>query len=662
MSLNLRRTMGAVIDRIYPGLLDESNVNIKAVQLSGSTNSLFVQLDGKTILDSPSLQKFSGIERDFRNEMVTSTGVTISNFGDLARLSTAHQVAFETPTANVFPDAAITRAVFGNQHLNSTKALALGKNLTLDSAKYATILASRLSTKMWCMEKIAEGNSPFPMWDYSHVEASRTDANEVIDAYLKHFKSFVTSICGTPSIGIYLSKDNAVDGNFVPASYNEALTNSGYSFANFDKLCEVPGYQLVWMRFGNYEMNSFGYINLFTYIPGKADTTVINWDVGIIPISNAAWGTCNVRTVSHNRVSQSSKTLKIPRFLSTGNNVSPYADHSATALLNACKRDVAGWTTANATSVMLFGVPRAKFYAQGKYVEQVVEDPEDTRAWKFTMGSFIASEFMWMVDKTWYVDYMEHGYHIFTPRNSNIRENVQKEWRELPYDTIMVRRVEKVVDFKFTVETLPEALKYAKGRAKACKDNDWLKQVAVKDGSMTWGEVSEKEKLARSRLVWGSYGTYDVNIGGTLPYQVNKVVNYTYAGSVLTRKEGTETKQMNLNNEDDQAQFVFDRFYNTGAKITGATWDEVFPLDESEMSYAKNDDFKTSNSVNFDGNPLVGFGAWIDPTGRADVLALNPEQQYRLHIANSISLDRMLVPLTKVFDSFGYQSLVKYLK
>lgn len=103
----------------------------------------------------------------------------------------------------------------------------------------------------------------------------------------------------------------------------------------------------------------------------------------------------------------------------------------------------------------------------------------------------VCDMFTGKVDKTWYNDYYQTGFGLYTPRNSNIQKNILDQWNKLDFSQFGF-----CVDSTFS-QISPEivfhtdlARAYAKAREKACKDNDWLAQKFME--GVTYGDIRNK--------------------------------------------------------------------------------------------------------------------------------------------------------------------------
>lgn len=122
----------------------------------------------------------------------------------------------------------------------------------------------------------------------------------------------------------------------------------------------------------------------------------------------------------------------------------------------------------------------------------VEEDVEiEGMAGKLLKVTAMCDMFTGKVDKSWYNDYYQTGFGLYSPRNSNVQKNILDQWNKLDFEQLGF-----CVDSAFT-QISPEivyqtdlARAYAKAREKACKDNDWLTQSFM-DG-VTYGDIRNK--------------------------------------------------------------------------------------------------------------------------------------------------------------------------
>lgn len=274
-----------------------------------------------------------------------------------------------------------------------------------------------------------------------------------------------------------------------------------------------------------------------------------------------------------------------------------------------------------------------------------------------------ASQFRWVIPKTWYAEYYKTGFGVFTPRSSNIQKNVLDEWEKLEYDELIVRGLATPYKFSMKVSTLPEAQIYAKARAKACKDNDWMAQLANESGTHTWGKVNGLSQ---------AYGDRDVFISTQHTLTNNSIaitrsgdsVTYSLVDGTVTRKQNGLTVALDPQNEDHRGIILEDKYFGN-VTLSGVTWPQIIVEDELELE-SLNDvsDFNVTDSSLRPNDPqdarLVGFGPWIDPFPKGDISYLSDEQLFRIHVLNLISLDKMAKPLVKIINSFGYDTIIKF--
>lgn len=641
-----REQVAAIIDPVYPGLLDEAKMEIEVIQLSGALDATFVQVPKKTILSSTALQNAVGKEGTYQSEVVNTQGIQRREIGGVTYMSTTSEAAFYVQTEACYPEEPMWLPDYTSQRITALNGAVLGPNgvnTASDELRASPVVMS-----------IDKALIPKP-----------TDS-EVIDKWMAQpwFKygydalmSMVSSLNTSAKVGVFVGGSSGTVGGVSWAGSVEAdLKRKDHKFNTFPN---VPGYTKLSFYLTSDSVGS-GASNVFiftTYVTGRAD---VQYDFGLLPYVSGSYKVTSFGIKSFNQFTTVSDASFVPRLTSgTVLNVGlSFAGEELKALL---RRDVVNINVYNEPSVMLFGPPAVKFYADGVTTHnELILDSTDDRNWKLNIINIDVNEYLWVLERDWYKKYMETGYYIFTPRASNIRQNVLKEWDLLEYNTITIRRTAEGYGSVFDVNKLPEAKAYAKGRAKACKDNDWMKQIAVAGSSITWAEVSTKEKAARPRSVWMNNVSFAPRVPDYNTTMESVVVEYTVANGQVTRKEGEVVKTMNIANDDDQAQITYDRYYNSLATVKGGTWDDVFPLDASEKELLSDKLGNFASAPSYTQATAVGFSNWIDPTGCNDIRNLTEEQRYRLHIKNSLFFDRMSAPLTRVIESFGLDTLTKY--
>lgn len=313
----------------------------------------------------------------------------------------------------------------------------------------------------------------------------------------------------------------------------------------------------------------------------------------------------------------------------------------------------------------LFGAPYVDLMTTGAVVSETVVQKVGDIDVTLNVHEVHAEQFRWVIPRDWYKDYLTTGYKIFTPRASNIQTKVLSEWDALAYNELVLRGLSTPYKFTMTVNTLPEARVYAKGRAKACKDNDWLKQMADQSKTYTWGEVKSKSDAFGPRAVFLSPQNSLVGSGGSIERTGDPVV-YSLVNGQIQRVQGDVTVVLDSQNEDDRGVILYDKYFGK-VTLSGTTWDKIIVEDELELeSMSDTEDFNFTTSAILPGdsqaNQLFGFGSWIDPFPKGDIRDLNDEQLFRLHIKNLMELDKMTAPLIKILNSFGYETITKFAK
>lgn len=641
-----RKQIAAIIDPVYPGLLDEAQMEIEVIQLTGALDATFVQVPRKTIISSPALLNVVGKEGTYQSEVVNTQGIQRRELSGVTYMSTTSEAAFYVQTEPCYPEEALWTPQYTSQEITDSNGNTMGPSEN-----------NALSTTF--------GTTPVVMSLDQSIVPQPTEASLVNDwmaqPWFKYgydaLMAMVSSLNTSAKVGVFVGGSTGTAAGVSWSGSVEAdIKRTNHKFNTFPN---IPGYsKLSFYLTSNHAESGGSDVFIFTtYVTGRAD---IQYDFGLLPYLSGSYKVTTFGVKSFNQFTTTADAVILPRF--TAGNVMPvglaFAPTELTALL---RRDVVNINVYNEPSVMLFGPPAVKFYADGTttYNELILDDTDD-RNWVLNVINIEVNEYLWVLDREWYKKYMETGFYIFTPRVSNIRQNVLKEWDALEYSTITIRSTAEGYSSMLDVEKLPEAKAYAKGRAKACRDNDWLKQVAVADSSITWAEVSTKEKAARPRSIWMNNVAFAPRVPDYNTSMESTIVEYELLNGVVTRKEGELAKTMDVANEDDQAQITYDRYYNSLATVTGGTWDDVFPLDASEKELLSDKLGNFASVPSYSNATAVGFANWIDPTGCNDIRNLTEEQRYRLHVKNSLFLDRMSAPLTRVIASFGLDTLTKY--
>lgn len=643
-----RLQLAKQIDKAYPGLLDEAGRVIEVFQLEDGLNCLFVQASGITMLDSAALQTAATLDKSYQSLAVKTQGLQKRVVGTQTFFSTTSERAIYPKTDSTYPERGIDTTTVWTDHLNfsTNEALRafvgkLGQNVV-----FGELLDENLGNKsVKSLEEL-----------YAVEPRVRTIKSKLIE--------YCDKIHQQPRIGFFVHRTpvypggNGWKGNVERELVERpAITGSEYDSTSW--LPEIPGYTKVTLTVPMlWSSHETSILVMTTYVAGRADVEHV---LGGLPYLDGSYRAFNYRAVLSNKYAADQTIASFTRF-KEGRRLNGALAIAPAELHQMCVRDVAALNMYNEPSVMLFGPPDIRLYGHGSLTSsEIIEDDTDTRPWVMKVNTISVSEYLWLITKQWYVDYMETGFYIFTPRNSNIRKNVLEQWGKLEYDVMTLRGTKAKFTPTMTVLTLPEAKAYAKGRAKACKDNDWLKQIAVAGTQQTWGEISSKELLARGRTLWMNNVSIGVTAGKILDSVSTEKVVYRISNGVITRELEGSSMTINPMDDDHMASVTYDRYYNKNATVIGGVWDDIVLLDASEKKLMEDKLGDMSNDASAaDGSALIGFSRWIDPTGSSDIAHLSDEQQYRLHIRNVVNFDSMSGPLAKVLASFGYDTLIKY--
>lgn len=316
---------------------------------------------------------------------------------------------------------------------------------------------------------------------------------------------------------------------------------------------------------------------------------------------------------------------------------------------------------------VMFGLPSNSWHIKGnqldyKSAESFVVD--NVTVLREHVDVLVGTLF-WTIDQSWYRDYYKTGFGVYSPRDSNIQANVLKTWDNFKVDTIFLAVTSSDVPFTGSVSELREAKAYAKARARACKDNDFLAQPAAKD--LSWGQLSQKEVNARPRRVWMD-AFNDTSFSHQYTFRFNTPVVYTakVEGGVklVGRSENGVLKYLNPSMVDaDRGVILRDKYFNDGVTLSNVTWADIITEDSLEKEVLTDNEDLQGLTANPTANrsKQIGFGSWINPYQAVLIDRLDNEQRYRLHLKNVINFDGMGKQFVKLFDSYNSQALFKKL-
>lgn len=633
-----RQQIADLVDKAYPGLLDEHGRQIEVIAFKGAIQATFIQAPDLTILDSAALRDVANKEGTYQSVVTPTQGVQRRKIGSKTFVSTSNESAFVFQTRSTFPEYPI-----------STKSYPVAASAGFASNGWNQLSETLMTApRVKSLDESLVQSSDDTAWDQIFQRPQVQEGYQVLLDY-------VASLGVTPQLGIFIGGANGTTGG---EAWTGSIAGEMTRNVNSHGFPCVPGYTRVTFRQSSEHTGSGGTNQIIytTYIPGRAD---IAHDFGNIPYLSGSYRNISFGIVYETKYSTNPDKPSVTRFdknVIDGGFLIPVAE-----LDRMCKVDAVNMNMYTAPSVMLFGPPKVKFYADGsEVVNEVIEDDTDPRDWTLQYIEIDIAEYLWVVDKEWYSEYMNTGFHVFTPRNSNIRENVLKQWSDLEYHILTVRGTSEAFETNLDVNKLPEAVDYAKGRAKACKDNDWLKQIAIPGTTVTWAGVDQKEKAQRPRSVWMNNVAFAPTANIAKVVREPTVVSYVIVNGITTRTEGEVSYTIDKTNEEHQEIVTFDRYFNSGASVTGGTWDDIVLLEESEKQALTESVGEYTSEPGFDGGKVVGFSTWIDPTGCSDIASLTEMQKYRLHIKNSLFFDSMSAPLKRVLESFGYETLVRF--
>lgn len=615
------------VGKSYPGLLTESPTALQVFSISGAMSALFVQTVTKKPLNSNALQAVYAQERTFQSHMMRSPGLGLQSVGDDSFLATASK-AVMTSESKIRP------------FINPVKSTAFKYNTGNEVIVQDSVKIKQLSDRF--------------------VSVNNWPSDAVHDVYARMLIDTAASLGSTPKVAMLSVQTTFnVTGQVDESGHWRKFLKNSYLKNAINKFPCIPGYSRVICVAGQ----GHGRALLCTYIPGPADIDHFNLETFLYDY-NGSTGTTHFITTGRvpNKYAMPSvfanwSDWAMPVGWVNGFNL------SSSQLDAACKRNVTSLRLADPEGVLLFGPPSVDLNVGGSHtVQDFLVQSENGLSIDVQLIDFVSEEFEWSLDKTWYADYMNTGFGVFTPRVSNIRENVLKQWSELSFNSITIRGTKEPYTPALTVLTLPEAQKYAKSRAKACKENDWLEKIAVVGTTITWRQVQDLETRTHGRVLWMNTSDEVLYDRNTDKFASSVAVTYTKdANEVITRSSEGLVTTIDLRNEDDMAQLTQDYYFNSNTKLVGFTIEILALTGQEKASLADAQLNLTTKESPRSENKVIGFGSWIDPTGHADVLSLSEEQKYRLHIRNCLDYDKMIQPLKKVLESFGYETLMKFL-
>lgn len=678
----------ASVDKMYPGLLKEGH-ELDVLSFNGVLNPVCVQVRASAVSSSALVEAMA--KGGFREHMINTPGMqinTIAGQSYVASLPPGGVSIVGGYKSDLVDLSAVTNYWSTGRH-----------GLTAEQHSYMQDIVNTQSSMSYlktktglCVRALSEdvtlnlsAGSVFDLDDLQN-EASQSAAyvghlNSIINTVLAHYgvepKLAIAvklnghaGLNGTMTTGEFSTypDSNGAQWAALLSKYSRMrvisndIMNTGAGLGNLRSMPTIPGYSRVFI---SGEVTGIGASwGICTYVVGDA---WMDYQYGQYPFFSKGgyWKSLfKAHLPSHSFPSgRNENEFPVPKAPTT-HPISIFGLDFAT--LQKYAKSSGNTYTSSYEGCTLFGAPYVDMAVTGTVTTETNTIKYNELDVVVNAHKVDVDQFRWVLDKDWYKNYYKTGYGVFTPRASNIQANVLKTWNDLEYDEIIVRGLTAPHTFNMTVSTLPEAKIYAKGRAKACKTNDWMDQYATSDKSHTWGQVNSLCKAMPSRQVFistqSTLGTSSVAI----TKNTDPVV-YAKDNGIIKRTQSGVTVTLDAQVEDDRGVMLYDKYFGTTTLTAPLKWADLI-VEDSIESESMNDtvDFDVTDGVMRLGEPtkgkVVGFGKWIDPFPKGDITSLNDEQLFRLHIKNLTELDKMTSPLLKIINSFGYNTIVKFAK
>lgn len=671
------------VDSMYPGLIAEGPV-FDIISFKGVLNPITVQVRSSAVSSNALIEALAS--GDFREHMINTPGMQINTIGGKSFIASLPPGGvsllggYKVDWAVLNPKLSgyWSEGRFGvtqEGHDTLKKAFNTQSGTSVVTSKTALYVKS-------LSPEVALNTNGSTVHDYSNMSSTiQADLESVVNGVLAHFNitpelaigfkpNADAGISGTMSGGEFStypdSNGQQWDALLEKYSYHHILMSdvvygSAPGTGNIRSMPTVPGFSRVFISGA---MNGTGgYWTICTYVKGDCWMDIYYGQHKSFSNGGHRIVEFKAKAPSHSfPPGRDANDFPVPK-KPTSHPIS-YGNLSFAELSEFGRRN-GNTFTSSYEGCTLFGAPYVDMCVTGSVVSEEVTVAVGESNVTVHVHEVDVDQFRWVIPKGWYKDYFTSGYGVFTPRASNIQANVLNEWEKLEYDEIVLRGLSQPYKFSMTVNTLPEARIYAKGRAKACKDNDWLKQNATKDGSHTWGRIKALSEAYGDRQVFISPQN-SLAVSSVAIQKSATPVTYSLVDGVVTRVSEGVTVRLDSQNEDDRGVMLYDKYFGE-VTLSGVTWDQLIIEDELESeSLTDTADFNVSSVAILPNDPqkgkLVGFGSWIDPFPKGDITDLNDEQLFRLHIKNLIELDRMSRPLLKVINSFGYDTIIRFAK
>lgn len=666
----------AGVEKLYPGLTNEVH-EYDVIQFNGAINPLTVQVRTPS-MQSPSLVDAMS-KGGYAEHMLSTPGMQINTIGNDAFIASLPpggvSIAGGYKCDYVITHQEDVKYWFDGEH--GMNAADYNTMRGLNTSGSITLFVKSLDPRVKIVTSSIVGD-----FDVMANGVSATEAyNALVMKIFAHYGI-------TPLLGFAFKRDGGcgLNGTITTGDFKTYPDTNGEWDALLKKysLIRVLTSDIVATSVGRNDIRCFpcvpGYSRVF--IEGAMDGTGKKWCL-MTYIKGDAWvdyyygshpsfakGThrrprfkarlCSPAFPSGKDANQ----FPVPKHPPTGFTYLRFEDLTETQIREYARRS-GNTFSANYVGCTLFGAPYVDLAVIGKVTSKIVKSSMLAEGSVINFHSIEADQFRWVIPKTWYSEYYKTGFGVFTPRASNIQKNVLDEWDKLEYDELIIRGLASPYQFKMSVSTLPEARIYAKARAKACKDNNWMEQSASANGKYTWGKVDSLSKAYGPRDVFISTQNSLTNNSIAITRKGDPVV-YSMVDGKVTRVQSGVTTTLDPQNEDHRGIILEDKYFGN-VSLSGTTWEAIIIEDDLEKeSLTDTKDFDVTDSSLRLGDPqkakLIGFGPWIDPFPKGDITDLNDEQLFRLHIVNLTSLDRMTRPLVKIINSFGYDTIIKFAK
>lgn len=678
----------ASVDKMYPGLLEERHV-LDVLTFNGVLNPICVQVRASAVSSSALIEAMS--KGGFREHMISTPGMQINTIA--GRSYVASLPPGGVSIVGGYKSELVDLEHFESEWSDGRHGLTAEQHSRLQDMMNTQSGTSYLKTKTGlCIRPLTNdvtlnltGTSVFNL---DNIKSGHAQSAAYV-GYLDNIINTVLAYHGVEpklAIAVKFNGDAGLNGTMTSGEFatypdsdgaqweallkkysrmrviSDDIMTTGPGLGNLRSMPTIPGYSRVFIS--GQVNNTSSTWGICTYVKGDA---WMDYHYGQYPFFSKGghWkAVYKAHLPSHSfPAGRDQNEFPVPKAPTT-HPISIFG--LSFADLQKYAKSSGNTYTSGYEGCTLFGAPYVDMAVTGQVVTESNVVKFNNLDVTVNAHEISVDQFRWVLNKNWYREYYTTGYGVFTPRASNIQANVLKTWDELSYDEIIVRGLTEPYKFKMTVSTLPEAKIYAKGRAKACKTNDWMEQAADNDKSVTWGRVDSLCKAMPSRQVFIS----TQNTLGTSSVAINKnsdPVTYAKENGIIKRTQSGVTVAIDPQVEDDRGVVLYDKYFGTVTLSDSLTWDEIIVEDDLEKeSLTDTSDFTVNNGTMRLGEPtngkLVGFGKWIDPFPKGDITDLNDEQLFRLHIKNLIELDRMTAPLLKIINSFGYNTIIKFAK